>query len=61
MRPTPAAIGGNVRTTGTKRARITASGPKRWKKAFVRSTFALENSPLSLRSKIGGPAFLPMK
>ncbi len=56
MWPTPAAIGANVRTTGTKRARITVSPPKRSKNAFVRSTFFLLKMPESLRSKIEGPA-----
>ncbi len=56
MWPTPAAIGANVRTTGTKRARMTVRPPKRSKNALVRSTFLRLKIPESLRSKIDGPA-----
>jgi len=60
MWPTPAATGANVRTIGTKRARMIVSPPNRSKNAFVRSTFLTLKSPDSLRSKIDGPALWPM-
>ena len=61
MCPTPAITGVMVRTTGTKRARMTERPPKRWKNALVRRTFSTENSPDSLRSKIRGPPLCPMR
>jgi hypothetical protein len=60
MCPTPAATGAKVRTIGTKRARMTAIPPNRSKNWLVRSTFRRLNRPLSLRSKIGGPALRPI-
>jgi hypothetical protein len=50
-----------VRTTGTKRAMMTASGPNLSKKAFVRATLALLKRPLSLRSKMRGPILWPIR
>ena len=61
MCPTPAATGANVRTIGTKRARMIVRPPKRSKNAFVRSTFFTLKTPDSLRSKTAGPPLWPMK
>jgi hypothetical protein len=61
MCPTPAATGANVRTIGTKRAAMIANGPKRSKNLLVRMTLSLEKNPLSLRSKMRGPALWPMR
>lgn len=61
MWPTPAATGANVRTIGTKRARITVRPPYFSKNAFVRSTFVRLNRPDSLRSNTAGPPLCPMR
>ena len=60
MRPTPAATGAKVRTTGTNLAIVTASGPKRVKKLSVRVTLFRLKTPDSRRSKILGPDLRPM-
>ena len=60
MWPTPAATGANVRTMGTKRARMIVSPPNRTKNALVRSTFLTLKRPLSLRSNTFGPPRCPI-
>ena len=53
--PTPATTGMNVRTTGTKRPRITASAPRFAKNACARSAFSWRKSLESGLEKTVGP------
>ena len=57
----PATSVTNVRTIGTKRARMIVIPPKRSKNALVRSTFFTLNRPDSLRSNTAGPPLCPMR
>ncbi|CAM4175497.1 hypothetical protein STAL104432_32665 [Streptomyces albus] len=56
---TPAMIGVNVRTTGTKRASTSDLGPCFSKNSCAFSTFSCLNSRESGRRKSAGPTFLP--